>query len=76
MASPKMGMACSECERLQESYKHLKTIWEGALSARVESLAYTLQADYRRLTACANEAWLDAERARLEFENHRKTHGE
>jgi len=56
-------------------YERLKRIHEVAC-VRFSAAAKTKVpvGDYRRLSAAAAEAWLDAECARLELEQHKKGH--
>lgn len=66
-------VACEECARLTAEYNRRNqalTAAREAANAAFEAPAY----QYRRLRAVSNEAWLDAETARLELERHRRGH--
>jgi len=70
-------MECAECSRLIAAHERLKgdsavakhQLQEGAIRWLLPPV------EYQALLATANEAWMDAECARLELERHKHTHG-
>jgi hypothetical protein len=68
-------MVFPECDRLFSTHAELKRIHVIAAQAlRAASATSTTLEEYRRLTFAANEAWIDAECARLEVEAHKRVH--
>jgi hypothetical protein len=65
---------CPECDRLISEHGLLKQIYMTALQARIECRADTPASEYIKLRIAAEEAWLDAESARLAVEQYRRGH--
>jgi len=70
-----MVMACYECDRLLAECGRLKRVYTSALHARIESMSSSPEAEYIGLRNAAEEAWMDAECAMLEFRQHKRNHG-
>ena len=64
---------CEECERLGAEYDRLNQAYLAALEA-AEVPHGGLAKEFLRLTIISNDAWLEAEIARLELERHIEQH--
>jgi hypothetical protein len=68
-------MDCPECARLLAEYERHKNDNAVAMQQLHIGAVRRLQFDeFRKLLATVNEAWIDADRSRLELEEHRRTH--
>jgi hypothetical protein len=69
------SMECAECSRLVADHERLK---EHSAVARYRlqksATRRLLPGEYLALLTTANKAWLDAESARVELEQHRRAH--
>jgi hypothetical protein len=66
-------MACAECTRLAAEQERLERTHAAALDA-AKSVGVGLRADNARLRIAVNRAWLDAEYAKLELQEHMRGH--
>lgn len=66
-------MACAECTRLAAEQERLSGTHTAALDV-MKRYSARRRADHTRLRIAVTEAWLDAECAKLELQNHKRSH--
>jgi len=64
---------CAECTRLFEEYERLDRIYASAHMAMIHA-SVGPAANYNETKAMASNAHLDSEAARLELDQHRRSH--
>jgi|HubBroStandDraft_1064217.scaffolds.fasta_scaffold1741650_2 hypothetical protein len=67
-------MDCAECTRLLAEYGGLSDIHFAAVQALNAGRPTATALEYVRLTVAADQAWLGAERARQELQQHKREH--
>ena len=64
---------CAECTRLFEEYERLDRIYASAHMAMIHASVGPAP-NYNEMRVAANNAQLDSEAARLELDQHRRSH--
>jgi hypothetical protein len=66
-------MVCPECSRLRKKFEVLERFYVAAFGAMIAASASTTTV-FVRLKIAASDAWIEAEAARLELDQHKRRH--